>query len=313
MVALFLVTPNEVEAQRKKTPTPANPYVLNESLAKALVGAYVRTNWSTSVVARTPDFSKQLNEETLLDYRTVDSITNNKNPADGTAWTEGNWFMVKLIDAALLDTNTRLAPITNITGEYELQNNTGKCSPMRLKLSHKSSTSPDIVGTATWVTSLYRDCDYPQRDSVSGVVDESGSILLRLPNLLASDYYWFVLVNGILEPRGGKGWLENKSFRRLTDEMPQIKITKYKYSLTKEARAFGLTASGGAVKIGEMTFNGVSNLLLQGPTNATGVSRFSYRYNRLRAVLMPNAPDSLARRVSFGQRPDGKWVFTGFQ
>jgi len=121
-----------------------------------------------------------------------------------------------------------------------------------------------------------------------------------------------MLVNGTLDPKSGKGWLKDQSFRRLTGDIPPIKITKYKYSLKDEVKALGLPASGGEVKIGDMTFNGVSNLLLQGLTNATGVASFSYRYNRLSAVLLPSAGNTQTMRVSFGQSPDRKWVFIGF-
>jgi hypothetical protein len=298
MAVLFLAAPNKIEAQRRKSIKSKEAYVLNESRAKALVIDYIGSHRGTSVMASTPDFAKELNEEALIDYMTDE-------PEQLTVATA---FLRDLARARLLNVNSRQVSIINIGGEYEEQPYNGPCSPYRIKINHEPQ-SPLVSGSATWVQKLYRDCDWPMRGSVSGVVDESGIIGLELPTALASEYYYFTLVNDTLQPKGKGVWhgLESLSLRRTTGERSPLKITKYKYSLTDEAKALGLSVSGGNVKIGEMTIDSVSDLLLQGETNAAGRAKYSIKYNKLSAVLSGPA-ESGTFPVYFGQTPEHKWV-----
>ena len=311
MVVLFLVAPSKITAQKRKATKPRQSYVLNDSRARVLVEDFVNSRGGNIILAGTPDFAKDLNAETIVNYMTDE-------PQRLTVETA---FLRDLARAGLLNVNSRSVSITNVTGEYERQSTNGSC-PYHIKIRHggrgervdeegNSPQSPLVSGSATYRLSLYRKCDYgPHKGDVSGEVDESGSIGLKLPTAMSSEYYYFTLVNGTLEPKGAGVWegLPNSAFRRTTGDVPPIIITKYKYSLTDEAKALGLTARGGNVKIGEMTIDNVSGLLLHGETNATGRAKFSIKYNKLRAVLLPSGVGSGTFPVSFGQTPERKWV-----
>ncbi|MEK6283996.1 MAG: hypothetical protein AABN95_26905 [Acidobacteriota bacterium] len=307
MVVLFLAAPNRIEAQKRKATRPKQAYVLNESRAKALVEDYVRSHRGTTVTVSVQDFAQGLNEETLVNYMTDEPQRLTVQKA----------FVMKLARAGMLNVHSRVVTIPNIAGEYEPQSNVDGACSYHFKISHVSPTSPFVSGSAKYVTSLYRKCDWGHEGNVRGVVDESGDIFLSLAVPAAYAECKYILVNNTLQPKGGgtsagsTNGLTFKDFRRTTGDMPPISVTKYKYSLTDEAKALGLRPNGGEVKIGEMTIDRVSDLLLQGETNATGRVRFSIRYTKLRAVLMPGGQESGTITVRFGQTPDRRWVVVG--
>jgi hypothetical protein len=308
-VVLLMVAPNRSEAQKRKATNSKQTYVLNESRARSLVEDYVRNHRGTSVMVGTPDIAADLSQETLVYY--------GNDSTDSTPLTAEKFFLKKLLRAGLVNVNTRSVSITNITGEYEPQSKVDGACSYHFKISHISETSPFVRGSADWVSTLYSKCDWKQNGTVTGVVTESGDIFLSLSGGMASVNCQYILVNDTLQSKGGEAsesgckGMPFWNFRRTTGDMPPLNITKYKYSLTDKATALGLSATGGQVKIGETTIDSVSNLLLQGETNATGTAKFSVKYNTLGAVLMPGRAETRTIPVRFGQKPDRTWVVIG--
>jgi hypothetical protein len=130
-----------------------------------------------------------------------------------------------------------------------------------------------------------------------------------------TERYHYNLVGDTLQPYGN-GLVEhepnNLGFRRTTGQLAPLNITAYKYSLTNEAKALGLTPGGGTVKVGEIKIDGIIKLEFLDETSAQGVFHFTANYNKLHDALLPRAETGGTYMVIFRQSTEGKWGITAF-